>query len=124
MIDDTPALIDEVCTPDSSRFWAVDAYEPGRPQHAYDKQFVRDWPGPQRAGTATRPGPQLPSDVVARTLAPLRAGLRDLDRPFLRRLDGVTMPRVHIDVMLKDEILDPQGQAVQRARCPRWASTG
>ena len=36
-------LIDEVCTPDSSRFWPVDGYEPGGPQPSFDKQYVRDW---------------------------------------------------------------------------------
>jgi phosphoribosylaminoimidazole-succinocarboxamide synthase len=66
LIDDTPILIDELCTPDSSRFWEADAFEPGRPQHSYDKQFVRDWlvaSGWDR----TPPGPSLPSEVVART---------------------------------------------------------
>jgi len=61
-------LIDEVMTPDSSRFWEAAAYEPGRPQASYDKQFVRDWletqPWPKRA-----PGPELPPDVVAGTRA-------------------------------------------------------
>jgi phosphoribosylaminoimidazole-succinocarboxamide synthase len=59
-------LIDEVMTPDSSRFWDASAYEPGRAQASYDKQFVRDWleeqPWPK-----TAPGPELPDDVVAGT---------------------------------------------------------
>lgn len=66
LIDDAPVLIDEACTPDSSRFWAVDTYEPGRPQHSYDKQFVRDWLDGS-GWDRTPPGPALPSDVVART---------------------------------------------------------
>ncbi|CAN5858819.1 phosphoribosylaminoimidazolesuccinocarboxamide synthase [soil metagenome] len=66
LIDGAPVLIDEVCTPDSSRFWAADAYEPGRPQHAYDKQFVRDWLV-SSGWDRTPPGPSLPSEVVART---------------------------------------------------------
>jgi len=59
-------LVDEVLTPDSSRFWEAAAYEPGRGQASFDKQFVRDWlergPWDKRA-----PGPVLPSDVVAGT---------------------------------------------------------
>jgi phosphoribosylaminoimidazole-succinocarboxamide synthase len=61
-------LIDEVMTPDSSRFWEAAAYEPGRAQASYDKQFVRDWleaqPWPK-----TAPGPELPDEVVAGTRA-------------------------------------------------------
>jgi phosphoribosylaminoimidazole-succinocarboxamide synthase len=54
---------DEVCTPDSSRFWPADGYEPGRSQPSFDKQFVRDW----AAGSGwdkTPPAPELPEDVV------------------------------------------------------------
>jgi phosphoribosylaminoimidazole-succinocarboxamide synthase len=61
-------LIDEVMTPDSSRFWDAASYRPGRPQASYDKQFVRDWletqPWPKR-----EPGPALPADVVHGTRA-------------------------------------------------------
>jgi phosphoribosylaminoimidazole-succinocarboxamide synthase len=66
LIDGKPVLIDEVCTPDSSRFWSVDDYEPGRAQHSYDKQFVRDWLDAS-GWNRTPPGPELPADVVART---------------------------------------------------------
>ncbi len=66
LIDGAPVLIDEACTPDSSRFWAADAYEPGRPQHSYDKQFVRDWLV-ESGWDRSPPAPPLPSDVVART---------------------------------------------------------
>jgi phosphoribosylaminoimidazole-succinocarboxamide synthase len=59
-------LIDEVLTPDSSRFWEAAAYEPGRAQASYDKQFVRDWLEAQPWGK-TAPGPELPPDVVAGT---------------------------------------------------------
>jgi phosphoribosylaminoimidazole-succinocarboxamide synthase len=63
-------LGDEVLTPDSSRFWPADLWEPGRAQPSFDKQFVRDWltspaSGWDRAGD-TRP-PALPADVVERT---------------------------------------------------------
>ena len=59
-------LIDEVGTPDSSRFWPADRYEPGRAQPSYDKQFVRDWLE-GRSWNKTPPGPELPDDVVAGT---------------------------------------------------------
>ncbi len=59
-------LIDEVLTPDSSRFWAADTYRPGRPQPAFDKQFVRDWL--ERSGWNKQPpAPALPPDVIQAT---------------------------------------------------------
>lgn len=59
-------LIDEVLTPDSSRFWPLDLYEPGRAQPSFDKQFVRDWL--ERSGwDKNSPPPPLPDDVVAKT---------------------------------------------------------
>ena len=61
-------LGDEVCTPDSSRFWPADSYEPGRGQPSFDKQYVRDWlttSGWDRVS----PPPALPDDVVAATRA-------------------------------------------------------
>jgi len=61
-------LIDEVLTPDSSRFWDAASYEPGRPQASYDKQYVRDWLETQ-SWPKTAPGPALPDDVVAGTRA-------------------------------------------------------
>jgi phosphoribosylaminoimidazole-succinocarboxamide synthase len=59
-------LIDEVMTPDSSRFWEAASYEPGRAQPSYDKQFVRDWLETQ-PWDKTYPAPGLPHDVVAGT---------------------------------------------------------
>ncbi len=59
-------LIDEVLTPDSSRFWPKDDYEPGRAQSSYDKQPVRDWLERQ-PWDKTYPGPELPPDIVADT---------------------------------------------------------
>jgi phosphoribosylaminoimidazole-succinocarboxamide synthase len=64
--DGTIVLGDEVMTPDSSRFWPADGYEPGRAQPSFDKQYVRDW----AAGSGwdkTPPAPALPEEVVART---------------------------------------------------------
>jgi phosphoribosylaminoimidazole-succinocarboxamide synthase len=57
---------DEVCTPDSSRFWPADTYEPGRGQPSFDKQFVRDWAS-STGWDRTPPGPAIPDDVVMRT---------------------------------------------------------
>ena len=59
-------LIDEVLTPDSSRFWDAATYDPGRAQASFDKQFVRDWLEAQ-PWDKTAPGPALPADVVAGT---------------------------------------------------------
>jgi phosphoribosylaminoimidazole-succinocarboxamide synthase len=61
--DGSLVLADEVLTPDSSRFWPADEYEPGRPQHSLDKQYLRDW-------SATidwdrkPPGPEIPAGIV------------------------------------------------------------
>ncbi len=61
-------LADEVLTPDSSRFWPADRYEPGRAQPSFDKQYVRDWA--DEAGWDHRPpAPELPPDVVEQTRA-------------------------------------------------------
>ena len=64
----TLLLIDEVLTPDSSRFWDASDYEPGRAQASFDKQFVRDWLETQ-PWDKTPPGPELPADIVAGTRA-------------------------------------------------------
>ena len=57
---------DEVLTPDSSRYWPAEGYEPGRSQPSYDKQYVRDWASGS-GWDKTPPAPALPDDVVART---------------------------------------------------------
>ncbi|HWP63006.1 MAG TPA: phosphoribosylaminoimidazolesuccinocarboxamide synthase [Candidatus Binatia bacterium] len=59
-------LVDEVLTPDSSRFWEAATYEPGRPQASFDKQYVRDWLLAQ-AWDRRPPGPALPPEVVEGT---------------------------------------------------------
>jgi len=59
-------LIDEVLTPDSSRFWPADQYAPGRGQPSFDKQFVRDWLS-STDWDKNSPPPALPDDVVAKT---------------------------------------------------------
>jgi phosphoribosylaminoimidazole-succinocarboxamide synthase len=77
-------LIDEVLTPDSSRFWDTAHYEPGRPQASYDKQFVRDWLE-TRPWDKTPPGPELPADVVA--------GTRDRYVEAFERITGASFAR-------------------------------
>jgi phosphoribosylaminoimidazole-succinocarboxamide synthase len=59
-------LADEALTPDSSRFWPADAYEPGRSQDSFDKQYVRDY-AELTGWTKTYPGPELPEEVVMHT---------------------------------------------------------
>jgi phosphoribosylaminoimidazole-succinocarboxamide synthase len=61
-------LADEAFTPDSSRFWPADEYEPGRPQPSFDKQFVRDY-CEALGWDKTYPGPELPADIVDGTRA-------------------------------------------------------
>jgi len=64
--DGAVVLGDEAMTPDSSRLWPAEGYAPGRPQPAFDKQFVRDWC--ERSGwNKEAPGPELPDDVVTGT---------------------------------------------------------
>jgi phosphoribosylaminoimidazole-succinocarboxamide synthase len=66
--DGVVTLGDEAVTPDSSRLWPADGYEPGRSQPSFDKQFVRDW-CEQSDWDKTPPGPELPPKVVAGTRA-------------------------------------------------------
>jgi phosphoribosylaminoimidazole-succinocarboxamide synthase len=78
-LDDELIVIDELLTPDSSRFWPADGYQPGKPQPSFDKQFVRDWliaTGWNREP----PAPVLPDDVVE--------GTADKYREAFRRLTG------------------------------------
>ncbi|MET8288735.1 phosphoribosylaminoimidazolesuccinocarboxamide synthase [Streptomyces sp. NPDC048448] len=70
--DGTLVLADEVLTPDSSRFWPADAWEPGRAQPSFDKQFVRDWLTSGESGWdrgSEQPPPALPAHVVEATSA-------------------------------------------------------
>jgi phosphoribosylaminoimidazole-succinocarboxamide synthase len=80
-------LIDEVLTPDSSRFWAADRYQPGGPQPSFDKQPLRDYlDAERRAGrwNGEAPGPTLPARVIEAT------SLRYLD--VFHRLTGAPLP--------------------------------
>jgi len=77
LIGDELIWIDEALTPDSSRFWPADGYQPGRAQPSYDKQYVRDYL--ERIGWNKQPpGPDLPHDVVAATREKYREAYRQL----------------------------------------------
>ncbi len=77
-------LADEVLTPDSSRFWPLDDYQPGGPQPSFDKQYVRDWLD-STGWDHSPPGPELPADVVANTRAKyVEAYERVVGEPFER----------------------------------------
>jgi phosphoribosylaminoimidazole-succinocarboxamide synthase len=85
-------LIDEVLTPDSSRFWPADGYRPGRAQPSFDKQFVRDWLDAS-GWDHEPPAPELPGEVIERTSMKYREAYeRIAAAPFdhYRRLSGVT----------------------------------
>jgi len=71
----TLTLIDEVLTPDSSRFWPLDQYRVGENPPSYDKQYVRDWLTAS-GWNKQAPGPELPEDVVQRTAEKYREALR------------------------------------------------
>ncbi len=73
-------LIDEVLTPDSSRFWPADTYRPGTSPPSFDKQFVRDYLE-TLDWNKKAPGPKLPAEVIARTSANYREALARLTRP-------------------------------------------
>ena len=69
--------MDEVLTPDSSRFWPADQYAEGISPPSFDKQFVRDWLEAQPWGKAP-PAPRLPADVIANTAAKYREAVTRL----------------------------------------------
>lgn len=83
--DGTVVLADEVLTSDSSRFWSLTDWQPGRPggQHSYDKQFVRDW-SVSTGWDKTSPGPEMPADIVEATRQ------RYID--VYQRITGLTWP--------------------------------
>jgi phosphoribosylaminoimidazole-succinocarboxamide synthase len=84
-------LGDEVCTPDSSRFWPADEYEPGRGQPSFDKQYVRDWAS-STGWDRNPPAPAIPDEVVQRTTAKYREAYEritgDLFDTWLARTRG------------------------------------
>jgi phosphoribosylaminoimidazole-succinocarboxamide synthase len=85
--DGQPLLIDEVLTPDSSRFWPMDGYAPGRSQPSFDKQPLRDWLAAERSAgrwNGEAPAPRLPDEVVSAMTARYREAYR--------RLTGLELP--------------------------------
>ena len=80
--DGTLVLMDEVLTPDSSRYWPADSYEEGRNPPSYDKQFLRDWLDAATIGGVrwdkTAPAPHLPTDVIEKTSAKYQEALTRL----------------------------------------------
>jgi phosphoribosylaminoimidazole-succinocarboxamide synthase len=87
--DGTLVLADEVMTPDSSRFWPADGYEPGRSQPSFDKQYVRDWAAAS-GWDKTAPAPPIPEAVVEGTRARyLEAYDRIAGEPLERWLEGL-----------------------------------
>ncbi|MBI2950881.1 phosphoribosylaminoimidazolesuccinocarboxamide synthase [bacterium] len=84
LIDGEVALIDEVLSPDSSRFWPKDRYEPGRPQDSFDKQLVRDYLD-TLDWDKTPPAPALPEEIVRRTTEKYREAYQRLVASSLER---------------------------------------
>jgi phosphoribosylaminoimidazole-succinocarboxamide synthase len=85
--DGTIVLGDEVLTPDSSRFWPADGYEPGRSQPSFDKQYVRDWASAS-GWDKSPPAPEIPAEIVAGTRERyLEAYERIAGEPFERWLE-------------------------------------
>ncbi|MBW2063423.1 MAG: phosphoribosylaminoimidazolesuccinocarboxamide synthase [Deltaproteobacteria bacterium] len=82
LVDDRIILIDEVMTPDSSRFWPMDSYSPGGPQVSFDKQFLRDYLN-SLGWQKTPPPPKLPEDIIQKT--------RQRYLEALKRLTGSTL---------------------------------
>jgi phosphoribosylaminoimidazole-succinocarboxamide synthase len=100
-LDDSGAVVwmDEALTPDSSRFWPADEYEPGRPQRSFDKQFVRDWL--EASGWDKKPpAPELPPDVVQGTLERYLEAYQRLTGSPLELPD---IPATTPDSLLKEE---------------------
>jgi phosphoribosylaminoimidazole-succinocarboxamide synthase len=84
LLDGEAIVIDEMLTPDSSRFWPSAEYEAGRPQHSFDKQFVRDWLT-QSGWDREPPPPTLPEDIVQKTA--------ERYREAYKRLTGLELDR-------------------------------
>jgi phosphoribosylaminoimidazole-succinocarboxamide synthase len=83
LLDGEAIVIDEMLTPDSSRFWPASEYEPGRPQNSFDKQFVRDWLS-NSGWNREPPPPELPPDIVEKTAERYREALRLITGEDLR----------------------------------------
>lgn len=113
--DGTLVLADEVLTPDSSRFWDAELWQPGVSLPSFDKQYVRDWLA-HESGWDPRSDeapPALPQEVIDAT----RARYLEAFEKLTGRRFGYAKPMatVVVNVMPKPEILDPQGKAVTGA---------
>jgi phosphoribosylaminoimidazole-succinocarboxamide synthase len=78
IVDDELIVIDEMLTPDSSRFWPADQYQAGRSQPSFDKQFVRDYLSKELKWNREPPPPQLPSKVILETAIKYQEGFERL----------------------------------------------
>jgi len=88
MIEDKMVIADEIFTPDSSRFWAVETYEPGRAQASFDKQYLREWLE-TLDWDKTPPAPKLPESVISQTAAKYRMAYERLTGlPFSQASDA------------------------------------
>ena len=85
IVDGEPIVIDELLTPDSSRFWPASEYRTGRSQPSFDKQFVRDWLT-QSGWNREPPAPELPPDIVEKTSERYHEAYRRLTGRELMRL--------------------------------------
>ena len=140
-------LGDEVLTPDSSRFWPADEWQPGRAQPSFDKQYVRDWlTGPDsgwdrgrqpaaaaaRRGRRRHPSPLRGGLRAAHRAAasptgraePIRSARRNVASRLIASPRSCLVARVVVDVVLKPEILDPAGPGDRRRPGRPRASPG
>ena len=87
-------LIDEVLTPDSSRFWPAESYQEGINPPSFDKQFVRDWLEQAQVDgkpwSKTPPAPRVPNEVIARTAAKYQEAMQRLSQSSERENAGTT----------------------------------
>jgi phosphoribosylaminoimidazole-succinocarboxamide synthase len=118
-------LGDEALTPDSSRYWPAEGYEPGRPQPSFDKQYVRDW-ATASGWDRTPPAPAIPDDVIAGTRARyIEAYERIASEPFSAWLERTAagagaerepaQPGTHAS---SDSPREPRGRAAMPVRKP------
>ena len=101
-------LADEVLTPDSSRFWPADDYEPGRSQPSFDKQYVRDWLD-STGWDHTPPGPELPDEVVQNTRAKYVEAYEQIT-------DNVRLSSPDAGLKAKVLIRPKEGSSIRRAK--------
>ena len=108
--DGTLTLMDEVLTPDSSRYWPVESYQVGTNPPSYDKQFVRDWLEQATVNgqpwDKTAPSPALPQDVIEKTAAKYREALADGNPAELWEMQGEELWRTARGLGLGRRLVD------------------